>query len=103
MELLEGVSARIDTPHFDEFHMIFFMDLIFDIPQFHRFIGCTRSLGPLNPAQLQLSEDAVRIFLGSSSALFWQEIKCKEPDKGLPKKKKKTRGCFFSKWALGMD
>ena len=77
MELLEGVSARIDTPHFDEFHMIFFMDPIFDIPQFHRFISCTRSLGPLNPAQLQLSGDAVRIFFGSSSALFWQEIKCR--------------------------
>ena len=79
-EYLEGVIARIDAPHLDVLHMMFFMDLIFDIPQLHKFIGRTGSPIPHNPAQLQFSGDAVRIFLGSLTTSIWFEIKCEEPD-----------------------
>ena len=79
-EYLEGVIARIDAPHLDVLHMVFFMDLIFNIPQLHRFIGRMGSPIPLNPAQLQFSGDAVRISFGSLSTSLWFEIKCEEPD-----------------------
>jgi hypothetical protein len=52
--------------------IVFFRDPIFDIPQLYRFIGRTGSLRPLNPAQLQFSEDAdTRILLESLPAIFW--------------------------------
>jgi hypothetical protein len=71
-EYLEGVIARIDTPHLDVLQIVFFRDLTFDIPQLYRFIGRTGSLRPLNPAQLQFSEDAAtRILLESLSTIFW--------------------------------
>jgi len=79
-EYLEGVIARIDTPHLDKLRIEFFMDLIFDIPQLHRFIGRTTRLWPLNPAQLQFSGDAITIFLGSSPIRLELGILCEEPD-----------------------
>jgi hypothetical protein len=79
-EYLEGLIARIDTPHLDELHITFFMDLIFDIPQLYGFIGRTGRLRPLNPAQLQFFGDALRTTFGSSPTVFWLEIKCEEPD-----------------------
>jgi len=79
-EYLEGVIARIDTPHLDELRIEFFMDLIFDIPQLHRFIGRTTRLRPLNPAQLQFDSSGVMIFLGSSPTRLELEILCEEPD-----------------------
>ena len=62
-EYLEGVIARIDTPHLDVLQIVFFRDPTFDIPQLYRFIGGTGSLRPLSPAQLQFSEDAVTMTL----------------------------------------
>jgi hypothetical protein len=78
-EYLEGLIARIDTPHLDELHITFFMDLIFDIPQLYGFIGRTGRLRPLNPAQLRFSGDVISITFGSST-FFWLEIRCEEPD-----------------------
>ena len=79
-EYLEGVISRIDTPHLDKLRIEFFMDLIFDIPQLHGFIGRATRLRPLNPAQLQFSGDAIRIFLGSSPSRHVLGIMCEEPD-----------------------
>jgi len=79
-EYLEGVISRIDTPHLDELRIEFFMDLIFDIPQLHRFIGRTGRLRPLNPTQLQFSGDGIRITLGPSPTRLELEIICEEPD-----------------------
>ena len=79
-EYLEGLIARIDTPHLDELHITFFMDLIFDIPQLYGFISRTGRLRPLNPAQLHFSRDAVRTTFGPSPTHFWLEINCEEPD-----------------------
>jgi len=79
-EYLEGLISLIDTPHLKELSIEFFMNLIFDIPQLHRFIGRTRRLRPLNPAQLQFSGDGIRISLGSSPTRLKLEIICEEPD-----------------------
>ena len=79
-EYLEGVIARIDAPHLDELHIIFFMDLIFDTPQLHRFIVRTGRLRPLNPAQLYLSGDTIKVILGSSSIRFTLDVICEELD-----------------------
>ena len=80
-EYLEGVIARIDTPHLNDFHIVLFMDLIFDISQLHRFVGRTEKLRPLNPARLQFFGDMIRITLGSSPPpRFDLVIKCEEPD-----------------------
>jgi len=80
---LEGVIARIDAPHLNELRIMFFMNLIFDIPQLHRFIGRTGRLRPLNPAQIQFRGYEIKITLGSSTR-FELEIICKEPDRRLP-------------------
>ena len=79
-EYLEGLIARIDTPHLVKFRVIFFMDLIFDVPQLHRFIGRTGRLRPLSPAQLHFSGDVIKITFGSLPILFGLEIRCEEPD-----------------------
>ena len=77
---LESLVARIDTPHLDKFRVIFFMDLIFDVPQLHRFIGRTGSLRPLSPAQLQFCGDVIRIAFGSLPTRFGLEINSEELD-----------------------
>ena len=79
-EYLEGFIARIDTPHLDKLRIMFFMDLIFDVPQLHRFTGRTRLLRPPHPAQLQFSGDAIRICLGSLPTCLELGIICEEPD-----------------------
>ena len=56
------------------------MDLIFDVPQLHRFIGRTGRLRPLSPAQLHFSGDVIKITFGSLPILFGLEIRCEEPD-----------------------
>ena len=82
-EYLEGVIARIDTPHLNKLRIVFFMDLVFDVPQLHRFICRTGRLRPLNPAQLQFFSNMIRITLGPSSPHFDLGIKCEEPDRQL--------------------
>ena len=77
---LENVITRIDTPNLDEPRVMFFMDLVFNVPQLYRFISCTGSLRPLNPAQLEFSYDVIRITLGSPPTILGLEIKCEEPD-----------------------
>ena len=79
-EYLEGFIARIDIPHLNRLHMVFFMDLIFDTPQLHRFIDRTGSLRPFNPALLKISRDVIGITFGSSLTYFGLEIECEEPD-----------------------
>ena len=80
-EYLEGLISLIDAPHLNELSIEFFVDLIFDIPQLHEFIGRTRRLRPLNPAQLKFSGDGIRIriSLGSSPTRLKLEIICEEP------------------------
>ena len=79
-EYLEGVISQIDTPRLDKLRIEFFMDLIFHIPQLHRFIGRTRRLRTLDPARLQFDSSGVMIFLGSSPTCLDFEIICEEPD-----------------------
>ena len=82
-EYLEGVIAGIDTPHLNELRIVFFMNLIFDVPQLHRFIGRTERLRPLNPARLQFFGNMIRIILGSSPPRFDLKMKYEEPDRQL--------------------
>ena len=79
-EYLEGVIARIDSPHLNKLRIVLFEELIFDIPQLHSFIGRTGRLRPLNPAQLYFYRDRIGIILGSLPTRFELEIKCEEPD-----------------------
>ena len=82
-EYLTGVIAHVDTPHLDGLGIMFFLDVIFDIPQLHGFISRTGRLRPLNPATLQFGDDVIRMSLGSSPTRFFLEIMCEEPARQL--------------------
>jgi hypothetical protein len=61
---------------------MFFMDLIFDIPQLRDFIGHTEGLKPFNQAAIEFSSWMINIAFDSpeSPSLFKLEIKCERPD-----------------------
>ncbi|KAI0298200.1 hypothetical protein BC826DRAFT_1184381 [Russula brevipes] len=48
----EDLLARIDTPVLNRCHMVFFMDLVFDIPHFKQLIGRAKRLSPPKAARL---------------------------------------------------
>ena len=76
-EYFEDIVARIDTPLLDWLHVVFFMDLIFHIPQFHYFIDRTKSLGLHNETFMEISSKWIRIMFGSSIHL---RVKCERLD-----------------------
>ncbi|KAI0285703.1 hypothetical protein BC826DRAFT_1109169 [Russula brevipes] len=60
----EEFVARIDTPVFNQLYMVFFMDLVFDIPHLKQFIGRARGLKPSKAARLLFEPQSIRLELG---------------------------------------
>ena len=78
-EYFEDIVARIDTPLLDWLHVVFFMDLIFHIPQFHYFIYRTKSPGSHSQAYMEVSSTAIKIMFGPPSG-FELEVRCERLD-----------------------
>jgi len=82
-EYFEDFVARIDTPRLAWLRLVFFMDLIFDIPRLRNFIDHAEGLKPFNQAVIGFSDRTIKIVFGSplrERPLFELEIKCERPD-----------------------
>ena len=75
-EYLEDLVARIDTPKLRWLTIHLFMDLIFNIPQLHKFIVRAGGIRSLNSAEIVFSSFASSIILGPVDL----QIICREPD-----------------------
>ena len=60
-EYLEDVVARIDAPLLDTIRIIFFHQLVFDIPQLAQFMRRTTRLQPPNEAHMDFNDYSVQI------------------------------------------
>jgi hypothetical protein len=78
-EYFEDFVAQIDTPRLTQLSIMFFMDLIFDIPRLRNFIDRTEGLKPFNQATMWFSGRTIEISLGSPTQLELQ-IRCERPD-----------------------
>ena len=78
-EYLEDFLARIHTPLLNQFVVVFFMDLIFDIPQLYDFVHRMKRSQPFNQASIEFSGQTIRASLGSQNQLEL-EIRCERPD-----------------------
>jgi hypothetical protein len=78
-EYFEDFLTRIDTPLLCSLSIVFFMDLIFHIPQLRNFVDHTKTLGSFNDACMELSGREVTMILGASTH-FELRIKCERPD-----------------------
>ena len=76
-EYLEDLVARIDTPNLFGLEIRFFMDLMFNIPQLHKFIVRAKGTKSLNSAQITFSSSDIEITVGHDVHLV---IICREPD-----------------------
>jgi hypothetical protein len=87
-EYLEDLISQIDAPVLHEAEIRFFNQLIFDIPQFPRFIHLPGKFGTVNHADIIFAEDFVKIQLIDSQ---WDmlandypkvefTIACRQPD-----------------------
>ena len=79
-EYLEDLVARIDTPKLNRLEIHFFMDVVFYIPQLHKYIARTESIRPLNPAMITFSSSYINIILGPLAGVVELRIGCREPD-----------------------
>ncbi|KAH9977540.1 hypothetical protein BJV74DRAFT_989917 [Russula compacta] len=57
------------------------MDLVFHIPQLHKFIARTETIRPLNPAKITFSSSDIDIILGPLVSVVQLKITCREPDR----------------------
>ena len=76
-EYLEDLVARIDTPKLVRLGIRFFMDLMFNIPQLHKFIVRTETIRSLNSAEIVFYPWASVIRYETAIEL---EISCRERD-----------------------
>jgi hypothetical protein len=80
-EYFEDFVAQIDTPLLNRLNVMFFMDLIFDIPQLRHFIGRAERLEPLDQATMEINDRV--IWIRDSDRLprrFKLQILCERPD-----------------------
>ncbi|KAI0298241.1 hypothetical protein BC826DRAFT_1184412 [Russula brevipes] len=59
----EDFLARIDTPVLNRLLMVFFMDLVFDIPHLKQFVSRARGLDPFKAARLVFNSRFIRLEL----------------------------------------
>ena len=78
IEYLEELVARIDTPKLNRLGINLFMDLMFRIPQLHKFIA--RKKWQFDRADIMFSYSYVIIVLTSPDGAMELMIGCKEPD-----------------------
>ena len=88
-EYLEVLLARIDVPLLDHLAVIFFMDLNFDVPQLHRFIGRTEELKAFDRAKVSISDHSIQLLLDRKMrvlnyhGLLRLEIRCRVLERQL--------------------
>ena len=58
-EYLEEILARIDAPRLNELHIIFFNQIIFDLPQLFQFIRRKPALRAPDKGRIEFSSDAI--------------------------------------------
>jgi hypothetical protein len=78
-EYFEDFVARIDAPRLTSLNIVFFMDLIFDIPRLRNFIDRTEGLESFDQSKIEFSGWMIRIAFGSPTQ-FSLQIKCERPD-----------------------
>ena len=82
-EYLEDVVARIDAPRLNELEIILFNQIVFDTPQFIRFISRSPTLELSEKALIVFGRDAARINLSSQTSGYGKldmRIPCIELD-----------------------
>ncbi|KAH9967682.1 hypothetical protein BJV74DRAFT_799488 [Russula compacta] len=79
-EYFEDLVARVDTPKLRWLEIHLFMDLMFNIPQLHKFIVRAEEIRSLNSAEIGFFSQAARIILGHPTRTVSLEIMCREPD-----------------------
>ena len=77
-EYLEDLVSRIDTPALTWFEMQLFMDLMFHIPQLHKFIARTKQIRRKDKATIVFYSFGAQMTLGDNEVHLM--IKCKKPD-----------------------
>jgi len=80
-EYLEDFAARVNAPLLDNVNITFFMNPIFNIPQFYRFITLPNRLHLSNRPQVVFAQSAILIDFGHPSLKL--EITCDELDRQL--------------------
>ena len=83
-EYLEVVVARIDAPRLNKLNITFFNDIVFDTPQFTRFVSRTPMLKRLETAWVTFQDDAAAVKLLSETSGKGEKLKvtipCRELD-----------------------
>ena len=82
-EYLENVVSRIDAPKLKYLDVTFFNQILFDTPQFIRFISRTPTLTALEKARVAFADGAARINFSSQTLGFGEltvKIPCRELD-----------------------
>jgi hypothetical protein len=77
-EYLEDLVSRVSAPLLNQLSIVLFKDIIFDIPELHKFISRAEKFTPLNHAQLLFDDLMSKIVLGSPMH-FELELICEEP------------------------
>ena len=77
-EYLEDLVARIDTPKLNSLIIQLFMDLMFNIPQLHRFIACTERIRLPHLAKITFSFSHINIRLEPLTGIVELLIMCGE-------------------------
>jgi pimeloyl-ACP methyl ester carboxylesterase len=75
----EDLVARIDTPVLKQLHMVFFMDLVFDVPHFKQFVGRAKGLEPFKAAKLLFELRFIRLELDRPHGSMI-EVRCNRID-----------------------
>ena len=79
-EYLEYLVARIDSPRLNVLDITFFNDIVFDTPQFSRFISHKPMLDALNKAIVTSKDSTASVNLLSVYARLTLRISCRELD-----------------------
>src|SRR5712672_2921351 len=79
-EYSENLLARIDAPRLYNLFIGFFMDLNFEVPQLHRFIGHVEAFKVLNFAQVFISDGSIGLRVVDHDTRLELRTKCSELD-----------------------
>jgi len=69
-EYLEEILSRIDAPRLNEFHIIFFNQIVFDIPQLFQFIGRRPTLRALKMGHIVFNSKTALIKFSSETSNY---------------------------------
>jgi len=73
-EYLEDLLARMDAPLLHDLHVVFFMDLDFDVPQLHRLIGHAEGFKAFNRSRVSISNDSIQLLLYRKTLLADRQL-----------------------------